>query len=293
MIQSMTGYGRAETSGGRLTIAVECKSLNHRHLDIVLKLPRLLASLELDARRAVQGAVQRGRVEISATLATAEGAASQVGVSLGQAREYLAAAHRLAAAVDVTGAPSLEWLLGQPGVLERQEATALSVEEGAALLSRSLAAALDDLVTRRQAEGKALAQELGRLREALAAQVDDVAGLLPRIGEGRAARLRQRIQALLGDLPVDEGRIAMEVAVLAERADVTEEVARLRAHLHQFGALLDEGGPVGRTMDFLLQEMHREVNTLGAKSDDLAIAQAVIAAKATVEKLREQVQNVE
>jgi uncharacterized protein (TIGR00255 family) len=293
MIQSMTGYGRAETSGGRLTIAVECKSLNHRHLDIVLKLPRLLASLELDARRAVQGAVQRGRVEISATLATAEGAASQVGVSLGQAREYLAAAHRLAAAVDVTGGPSLEWLLGQPGVLERQEATALSVEEGAALLSRSLAAALDDLVTRRQAEGKALAQELGRLREALAEQVDHVAGLLPRIGEGRAARLRQRIQALLGDLPVDEGRIAMEVAVLAERADVTEEVARLRAHLHQFGVLLDEGGPVGRTMDFLLQEMHREVNTLGAKSDDLAIAQAVIAAKATVEKLREQVQNVE
>jgi uncharacterized protein (TIGR00255 family) len=120
-----------------------------------------------------------------------------------------------------------------------------------------------------------------------------VAELLPRVAAVRAARLRERIQALLGEIPVDEGRLAMEAAVLAERADVTEELARLRAHLEQFRALLEEGGSVGRTMDFLLQEMHREVSTLGAKSDDLAIAQAVIAAKATVEKLREQVQNVE
>jgi uncharacterized protein (TIGR00255 family) len=294
MIQSMTGYGRGEVSGQRLAVTVECKSLNHRHLDLVIKLPRPLAALELDARRVVQGAVQRGRVEVSAALTSAEGAAaSAVEVNLPQAREYLAAAQRLGAEAGLPGVPSLEWVLGQPGVLERQERPAAAAGEAETLLTQALGHALADLVARRQAEGRALAQELHRLRDTLAEQADHVAELLPRVAAVRAARLRERIQALLGEIPVDEGRLAMEAAVLAERADVTEELARLRAHLEQFRALLEEGGSVGRTMDFLLQEMHREVSTLGAKSDDLAIAQAVIAAKATVEKLREQVQNVE
>ena len=290
----MTGYGRAEASGDHLAVTVECKSLNHRHLDIVIKLPRLLAGLEVETRRMVQGAVQRGRVEVAAALSSAEGAAaSAVEINLPQAREYLAAARRLGAEAALPGGPSLEWVLGQPGVLERQERTAADAGEAEVLLTRALVQALADLVARRQAEGHALGQELDRLRAALADLVEHVAELLPRVSVVRAARLRERIQTLLGEIPVDEGRLAMETALLAERADVTEEVARLRAHLEQFRALLEEGGAVGRTMDFLLQEMHREVNTLGAKSDDLAIAQAVISAKATVEKLREQVQNLE
>jgi uncharacterized protein (TIGR00255 family) len=294
MIQSMTGYGRGEVSGDRLTVTVECKSLNHRHLDLVIKLPRPLGALELDARRMVQAAVQRGRVEVSAALTSPEGAAaSEVDVNLPQAREYLAAAQRLGAEAGLPGGPSLEWVLGQPGVLERQDRAAAGAGEAEPLLRQALGQALGDLVARRQAEGRALAQELHRLREMLAEQAHHVAELLPRVATVRAARLRERIQVFLGEIPVDEGRLAMEAAMLAERADVTEELARLRAHLEQFRALLEEGGAVGRTMDFLLQEMHREVNTLGAKSDDLAIAQAVIAAKATVEKLREQVQNVE
>ena len=178
-------------------------------------------------------------------------------------------------------------------MLERQERAAADAGQTEELLTRALGQALADLVARRRAEGQALGQELDRLREALAGWLDHVAGLVPQVSAVRTARLRERIQALLGETPVDEGRLAMETALLAERADVTEEVARLRAHLEQFRTLLEEGGAVGRTMDFLLQEMHREVNTLGAKSDDLAMAQAVIAAKATVEKLREQVQNLE
>jgi uncharacterized protein (TIGR00255 family) len=294
MIQSMTGYGRAEASSDHLAVTVECKSLNHRHLDVVIKLPRGLAALELEARRMVQGAVQRGRVEVAATLSVAEGAAANaVELNLPQAREYLAAARRLGAEADVPAGPSLEWVLGQPGVLERQEPAAADAGETEELLTRALGQALADLVARRRAEGQALGQELDRLREALAGLVEHVAGLVPQVSAVRTARLRERIQALLGETPVDEGRLAMEVALLAERADVTEEVARLRGHLEQFRTLLAEGGAVGRTMDFLLQEMHREVNTLGAKSDDLAMAQAVIEAKATVEKLREQVQNLE
>jgi uncharacterized protein (TIGR00255 family) len=294
MIQSMTGYGRAEASGHRLAVAVECKSLNHRHLDVVVKLPRALAALELDARRMVQGALQRGRVEVAAALSAAEGAApSAVEVNLPQAREYLAAAQRLGAAVGLPGAPTLEWLLGQPGVVERQDRAATSADEAAPLLIQGLGRALTELVAMRRAEGDALAAELTRLKEALVEHVDQVAGLVPRIAETRAARLRERIRVLLGDTSVDEDRLLMEAALLADRADVTEELARLRVHLERFQALLGESGPMGRTMDFLLQEIHREVNTLGAKSDDLAVSQAVIAAKATVEKLREQVQNVE
>jgi uncharacterized protein (TIGR00255 family) len=288
----MTGYGRAEAAGNRVAVAVECKSWNHRHLDIVFKLPRVLAPLELEARRMVQSAVQRGRIEVSVTMSAAEGApGTAISVDLAQAREYVAAARRLGAELEI-GGPTLEWLLGQPGVLARQEHATLSPDEGRLLLV-ALEGALADLVGRRQAEGKALAQELGRLREALVDHVDQLADLVPATAERRATRIRERIQALLGETPVDEARLAMEAAVLGERADVTEELARLRAHLDQLGALLGQGGPVGRTMDFLLQEIHREVNTLGAKSDDLALAQGVIAAKATVEKLREQVQNVE
>lgn len=294
MIQSMTGYGRAEASGERLVATVECRSLNHRHLDIVVKLPRPLAAQELEARRMVQEAIQRGRVEVSAVLSAVVGAApSAVGVNLAQALEYIGAARTLAAKADLPGEPTLEWLLGQPGVLERQEQVAVTGDEAGPVLSQALARALAELVGRRRAEGQALARELDRLRDSLAGQVEELAALAPRVAALRAIRLRERIQALLGEIPIDEGRLAMEAAALAERADVTEELARLRAHLDQLAGLLSEGGPVGRTMDFLLQEMHREVNTLGAKSDDLGVAQAVIAAKATLEKLREQVQNVE
>jgi uncharacterized protein (TIGR00255 family) len=123
--------------------------------------------------------------------------------------------------------------------------------------------------------------------------VEHIVARAPAAQERRAARLRERVQALLGDTPLDEGRVATEVAALAERADITEELARLRVHLGELRVLLDGGAAVGRTMDFLIQEINREVNTVGSKADDLEISQAVIAAKSTLEKIREQVQNIE
>jgi uncharacterized protein (TIGR00255 family) len=187
----------------------------------------------------------------------------------------------------------LEWVMDQPGVLLRQEEPEPSAEEAAGLLGQALAQALDDLVARREAEGKALGQALRVLLEGLAAQVRAMADRVPGALERRAARLSERVQALLGGAAIDEGRLAAEVALLAERSDIREELDRLRAHLEQFTGLLDDGGAVGRTLDFLIQEMGREVNTIGAKADDLELTQTVIAAKATLEKLREQVQNLE
>src|SRR6185312_8461150 len=218
--------------------------------------------------RLVQAAVPRGRVDVSAAVTTAEGTVlNPMSVNVAQSREYADAARKLADALELSDGPSLGWVMGQPGVLTREEQTPLSAEEAWPLLEKALAGALALLVERRETEAAAV--------------------------ERRAARLRERMQAMLGDAPVDAARLAAEVAVWADRTDVSEELARLRAHLAQLGTLLAGHEPVGRTLDFLIQEINREVNTVGSKADDLEISQTVIAAKATLEKMREQVQNIE
>ncbi|HJV59182.1 MAG TPA: YicC/YloC family endoribonuclease [Methylomirabilota bacterium] len=294
MIRSMTGYGRAESTGARTILTVECKSVNHRHLDVSLKLPRVLVAFEADARRLIQASVQRGRVDVSTTVTTAEGTVlNPLTVNVAQAREYADAARRLSEALDLSDGPSLGWVMGQPGVLTREEQVALSADEAWPLLEKALAGALAMMVERRETEGAALARELTGLRAVLTDHVDAVARRVPAAVERRAARLTERMRAMLDGAELDQARLAAEVAVWADRTDVSEELARLRAHLTQLAALLDGDEPVGRTLDFLIQEINREVNTIGSKADDLEISQAVIAAKATLEKMREQVQNIE
>lgn len=294
MIRSMTGYGRAESTGARTILTVECKSVNHRHLDVSLRLPRVLVAFEADARRLIQASVQRGRVDVSTTVTTAEGTVlNPLTVNVAQAREYADAARRLSEALDLSDGPSLGWVMGQPGVLTREEQVALSADEAWPLLEKALAGALAMMVERRETEGAALARELTGLRAVLTDHVDAIARRVPAAVERRAARLTERMRAMLDGAELDQARLAAEVAVWADRTDVSEELARLRAHLTQLAALLDGDEPVGRTLDFLIQEINREVNTIGSKADDLEISQAVIAAKATLEKMREQVQNIE
>jgi uncharacterized protein (TIGR00255 family) len=261
---------------------------------VSLKLPRVLSAFEADARRLIQASVQRGRVDVSTTVTTAEGTVlNPLTVNVAQAREYADAARRLSEALDLSDGPSLGWVMGQPGVLTREEQVALSADEAWPLLEKALAGALALMVERRETEGAALARELTGLRAVLTAHVDAVARRVPAAVERRAARLAERMRAMLDGAELDEARLAAEVAVWADRTDVSEELARLRAHLTQLAALLAADEPVGRTLDFLIQEINREVNTIGSKADDLEISQAVIAAKATLEKMREQVQNIE
>lgn len=294
MIRSMTGYGRAEALGARIAVSVEAKSLNHRNLDVALRLPRLLSGFELDVRRLIQGTIQRGRLEVTVSVASVAGSTlTPVVANVDQAREYLALASQVAGALSITGSPSLEWILAQPGVVSREAEPTSVPDEAWPLLAEALERALAALVARREAEGAALREELRVLRETLVAQVSFVAERVPAAAARHTARLRERLQGLLGETPLDEGRVAMEVAAWAARSDITEELARLSAHLTQLARLLDEGGTVGRTLDFLIQEMNREVNTVGSKADDLEMSQTVIAAKSTLEKLREQVQNLE
>jgi len=294
MIRSMTGYGRAEVTGARTILTVECRSVNHRHLDVALKLPRALTAFESDARRLIQSAVQRGRIDVSCVLTPAEGAVlNPLTVNVPQAREYADAARKVAESLDLADGPSLAWVMAQSGVLTREEQTPPAPEDAWPLLERALSAALAELVERRAAEGAVLAQELANLGSVLTGYVQTVAHRAPVAVERRAERLRERMRAMLAGAELDHVRLATEVAVWADKTDVSEELARLRAHLAQLTALLAGEGPVGRTLDFLIQEIHREVNTIGSKADDLEISQAVIAAKSSLEKMREQVQNLE
>ena len=294
VIRSMTGYGRAEVPGARQSLTVECKSLNHRHLDIAVKLPRALSAFELDVRRIVQAAVQRGRVEVSVNLASGdEVPASGLTVDMAQARAYVAMARRVGDDLRLGGELQLQWVLEQPGVLSREEQAPLAPEDGWPLLHDALGKALAELRARREAEGTVLGTELRTLLAALGEHVGIMIGRAPAALERKQQRLRERVQALLGAQPLDEGRLATEVAMWAEKSDISEEVTRLHAHMGEFARLLDEGGLVGRTLDFLIQEMNREVNTVGSKADDLELSQAAIAAKSALEKLREQVQNIE
>ena len=297
MVRSMTGFGRAELRGDTLVVTVEARSVNHRHLDIALRLPRALTALELDARRAIATRLERGRVDVSVQVAAvAEQASQRIVTDAALAREYVARARALAtdvADLDVTGGLTLEWLLQRPGVVRMEEAEPADVVVPWPILEQALSRALDELVARRTAEGQRLAQELRSLHAELAATVDTMAGRAPSAVARREQRLRERLHTLLGAAGVDEARVVTEAAVWADKADVTEELTRLRAHLAELALVLDKGGPVGRPLDFLLQELGREVNTVASKSDDLELSQAALAGKGVLEKMREQVQNLE
>jgi uncharacterized protein (TIGR00255 family) len=289
----MTGYGRAEAVGEKIAISVEARSLNHRHLDIALKLPRPLAGFEVEARRLVQGKVQRGRLEVSAAVASLSAGSGRVKANVPLAREYLQGARSLAESLEINGDVPLDWILRCPGVLDLDDPEPLPNEEGWPLLSEALTRAMSELVGCRENEGETIRKEIDDLHGRLAAEIERMAVRVQASSDNRQKRLRERIAALLGDTTIDEGRLAMEVAIQADRADITEELARLRAHLAEWSRLVREGGSVGRTMDFLIQEMNREVNTIASKADDLELSQAAIAAKSLLEKLREQAQNLE
>ena len=290
----MTGFGRAEATGDSVTVMAEARSVNHRHLDIALRLPRALAAFEMDARRLIQSRLERGRVDVAVQLAPAPGQSSQqIAVDAALAAQYLAQARELGRAVGLGGDVTLAWVLERAGVMRLvQEETP---PEGVAwpVLADVLGRALEELVASRTTEGEALGAEFLALHEALRAQVAAVAARTPAALARYRERLRERITALLGETVVDEGRLMSEVAIWAEKTDVREELTRLSAHLDQLAVLLDKGGPVGRALDFLIQELNREVNTIGSKADDLELSQAALAAKGIIEKMREQAQNLE
>ncbi|MBW1990631.1 MAG: YicC family protein [Deltaproteobacteria bacterium] len=297
MIKSMTGYGRGEAEAPAQKWIVELRTLNHRFLDLSLNLPKHLWALEDRVRKLIKSRVLRGRVELQLSWETKPEHAPALKLDLALVEETLNMLRQLAAAAGLEEPLQLEHLLHFADFFISREREAPDLEETWLFLSQALHQALDILEEMRRTEGAALAaemvafaQEMGHLLDRIKAQ----AAGLP--GQWRE-RVRTRLAEVLAETGgVDEARLAQELAFLAERRDIQEELTRLESHLGQFRHTLEVGdnsGPVGRKLEFLLQEMLREVHTIGAKANDLVIAQAVLEIKGFLERLREQAQNIE
>jgi uncharacterized protein (TIGR00255 family) len=285
---SMTGYGQADDGAG---LVVEVRTVNHRHLDVATRLPRPWIALEAEVKARVAAHVRRGRVELAVRADTgAEGGGMHLDAA--QAARYLAFAESLAQGDGPARTLDLGSLLSLPGVVV-SEAPAADVEGVRDRVLAGVDRALEAAAAMRREEGEALERELRARLGGVAGSVDRVDARRPRAVADAATRLKERIAALCADVPVDPARLAQEVAILAERSDVTEELTRLRSHLGQFERALDADEAVGRTLDFLLVEMNRESNTIGAKCQDTDMSAEVVFLKGEIEKLREQVQNVE
>lgn len=292
MLKSMTGYGRGESIGTGRTFVVEAQSLNHRYLEVRTRLPRRLTGLEHRTQMEVQRCFARGHFDLTISERVTGERPRNLRVDEGLAAAYVDALRKLQSIGGLRGEVTLDHLVAQRDLLisdEEQE----SLETAWADLRPALAAALEATEAMRIREGEALEREivgrLGALEAALAA----VEARAPRVARAQKERLQARLVELMDGRPLDPGRLEQEAAVLADRADVREECVRLRSHLAQFRALLAEGGSQGRRFDFLLQEMNREANTIGSKSGEAEISHLVVTMKAELEKIREQVQNVE
>ncbi|HLW59919.1 MAG TPA: YicC/YloC family endoribonuclease [bacterium] len=288
----MTGFGTADltTSIGRY--GVEIRSLNHRFLEVVVRLPRELSPLEDRIRSLAQGRVLRGRVEIAIMRESYGKRVRTVKVDLDLARTFVTALNDLKQAVGLSGAPDLAMLAGLPDLVKIEEQKE-DLEAGWTAIAEGVRMALDRLVAMREAEGARLSSDLEQRVGRLGQRIEEIERRAPAVVKEYAGRLAKRIEELRGAVPVDEGRVATEMAFFADRCDISEEITRFRGHLVQIRHHLAGDGTLGRTLEFLVQELGREANTIGSKANDLEISRAVIAVKGELESLREQIQNVE
>jgi len=292
MTRSMTGYGKAEVSGNDGKFAVEVRSVNHRYGEVTVKLPRQMLALEGDIRRRVSERFKRGKIDLFIQFEPAAGSVTPPVANIPLAIAYNEVFTSVSQAVGAKDPVPLSLILSQKDVLTTREVAA-DLDNQVEDLNRALAAALDSLEAMRLREGEQLAREiLGRVT-LVSELVESVAARAPVAVAANGERLRERITRLLGETPLDEMRLAQEVAILADRMEITEELVRLRSHFKQFHATMALDEPVGRKLDFLLQEMNREVNTIGSKANDAEIAAIVVELKSEMEKVREQVQNIE
>jgi uncharacterized protein (TIGR00255 family) len=292
MPRSMTGFGTGRAAVGNEEISVEVRSLNHKFCEVKVRLPREVSLLETQIVKKVRDSLARGAVEVLVKRQVAGSAVASPVVDLALARQYQQAFSSLAEELALAETPSIQDIITQPGVVRLGEPT-VDLESAGRALDLALDQAVVGLLNMRQIEGSAIGAELRMRLELIGKMVEEVDALSPQAVQQYQQRLAERVQELASGIPVDPQRLAQEVAFLAERTDIAEELARLRSHLQQFRSLLDSKEPVGRRMDFVVQEMHREVNTTGAKSQHPEISTRIVALKSELERMREQVQNVE
>lgn len=292
MIKSMTGYGKGEATAPNGTFMVEIRSVNHRYGEISVRMPRMFYAFENEVKRLAASVLKRGKIEISVQWEEAAAASAVPQLDMAAARGYYEAYSRLAKELNLPQDAPPAYIMSQKGVMKEGTASVDETELQPQLMAAVQAAvlALDGMRFR---EGEALADDLAGRRKQIAEWTAQIRERTPQMVLEYRQKLKARLEQLLDGTEMDESRLAQEVALLADRSDITEELVRLASHFSQFDEALNSVEPVGRKLDFLMQEMNREVNTIGSKSNDSAITTLVIQIKAEMEKMREQVQNVE
>ena len=292
MIKSMTGYGRGESNLPGKKFNVEMKAVNHRYSEVVLRMPRSLSQFEDRIRKIIQSRVARGRVD--GFLSQEECCEKAVAVKVDKelAAAYYKAIKNLQESLDITGSIKIKYLTDLPGVMVVEEPSE-DVEELWPAILEAVEAALESLIQMRETEGEQLASDLIQRIDRIVLLNKQIRERAPAVVEEYREKLRIRLNDFIKNGCLDPERLTAEAAVFADRSNITEETVRLESHLKQACACLQDGQPVGRKLDFIVQEMNREINTIGSKANDLEISRLVVEVKSEIEKIREQVQNLE
>lgn len=292
MALSMTGYGRGIKATSAYSITIEIKSINHRYLELYFKIPRAYSFIEDTLRRDLTAKVSRGKIEVAVTIEKFLSEDIMVKLNRPLLISYFKAIDELINEFNIQGRPDLTTILNLPDVMQTIQPT-----EDQALLKilagEVLQEAIDNLLTMRSTEGRKLVVDLQEKLDILNELRRQLTELAPEMVSDYRVRLAKRIKELTEGIEVDPNRLAAEVAIFADKSDINEELVRIESHLSQFRKTLDLNETIGRKLDFMVQELNREINTIGSKANDLKISQIVIQFKSELEKVREQIQNIE
>ncbi len=291
-MNSMTGYGKGTAARDGREMTVELKSVNHRFLDVSMRLPRLLSCIEDPLRAALSKRLSRGHVDVFVNYRNTRSDSKAVRVDSALLSAYVRAANDANASLGLENDLTLSNVLRLPDVTEIVPADE-DTDALIALANEAVDAALDGMLIMRAQEGERLKAALSEGVDHMDAYRAEILVRAPFVAEDYRKKLNERIESVLSDTEIDRARLATEIALFADRCCIDEELVRLKSHITQFRAYLESAEPVGRNMDFIVQEMNRECNTIGSKANDAELTKAVLSCKAEIEKLREQIQNVE
>jgi uncharacterized protein (TIGR00255 family) len=292
MIKSMTGFGRGEYTRDGKEFTVEIKTVNHRYSDVFIKMPRQISFLEDKVRDQVSKAISRGKIDVFITYYDYGDDSKHVAFDEPLAKAYISAVEALRDQFLLKDDISVSLISKYPDVLKVEQADE-DEELLWSMLTVAVENALTSLVTMREHEGERLGHVLQERADYIESLVGDISKRAPEVPKDYKYKLESRIKELLEQQTIDENRIAMEVALFADRCSIDEELVRLGSHISQLRSALSMNQPIGRKLDFLIQEMNREINTIGSKANDLSITQNVVEVKSEIEKIREQIQNIE
>lgn len=291
MLKSMTGFGRAENVSEGFNIKVSIKSVNHRYIDLAVRLPKYYVFAEEKIRQSAAGYISRGKVEVLVSIEKTEGSDKTVTLDKAVAQNYIDALRELAPlGVEDDIKASTIAAFSDIFKIETEE---LDEEKVSAMICETFEKAAQNFVDMRSCEGERMAEDIRSHLECLAENLEAVKKRYPKIVDEYRARLENKIRELLGSDSADEARIITEAAIFAEKTDIGEETVRLASHIQEFYSAIEANGPIGKKLDFIVQEMNRETNTMGSKSGDVELTKHIVEMKSEIEKIREQIQNIE